>query len=63
MKEVYNIDFGLEYYFCMVDFFGRKGKFEEVFEFICSMLCKFDVGIWGVLFSVLKIYCNVKVVE
>ncbi|KAH0894298.1 hypothetical protein HID58_056727, partial [Brassica napus] len=63
MKEVYNINPGLEHYSCMVDLLGRKGKLEEALELIRSMSCKPDAGIWGALLSACKIHRNVKVAE
>ncbi|KAG2318397.1 hypothetical protein Bca52824_011610 [Brassica carinata] len=63
MKEVYNINPGLEHYSCMVDLLGRKGKLEEALELISNMSSKPDAGIWGALLSACKIHRNVKVAE
>lgn len=63
MKEVYNINPGLEHYSCMVDLLGRKGKLEEALELIRNMSYKPDAGIWGALLSACKIHRNVKVAE
>ncbi|KAF8115087.1 hypothetical protein N665_0030s0128 [Sinapis alba] len=63
MKEVYNINPGLNHYSCMVDLLGRKGKLEEALELIRNMLYKPDAGIWGALLSACKIHRNVKVAE
>ncbi|KAL0693130.1 hypothetical protein Bca4012_060310 [Brassica carinata] len=63
MKEVYNINPGLDHYSCMVDLLGRKGKLEEALELIRNMSYKPDAGIWGALLSACKIHRNVKVAE
>ncbi|VYS63230.1 unnamed protein product [Arabidopsis thaliana] len=63
MKQVYNINPGLDHYSCMVDLLGRKGKLEEALELIRNMSAKPDAGIWGALLNACKIHRNVKIAE
>lgn len=59
----YGIIFMGEYYSCFVDFFGCVGCLEEVEVVILSMLFKLGVLVWGVLFSVCRVYSDVERVE
>lgn len=58
MEERYEIEVEVEYYVCMVDFLGKVGLFGEVVEMVRRMRVKVSVGVWGVLLSCLRMYCN-----
>lgn len=63
MVESYGVVLIVDYYVCMVDFFGRFGYLEEVFDLVKLMLIYFYGGVWGVFFGVCSIYNNFDIVE
>lgn len=56
----YGIKFMVEYYSCFVDFLGWVGYLEEVENVIFSMLFILGFLVWGVLFSVCRVYSDVE---
>lgn len=47
----------------MVDFYGRVGFIEKAWDVIEFMFMEFDVFIWGVLLSGLRMYGNIRICE
>lgn len=60
MERVFDVELQIEYYGCVVDFFGCVGRLEEVYRFIENMLMELDYIMLGVFLSVCKIYGNVE---
>lgn len=56
MESVYGVEFIGEYYVCIIDFFGRVGKFKEVEEFIICMFFELNVFGWCFYLGVCRIY-------
>lgn len=63
MREVYNINPGVDHYSCIADLLGRKGRLKEAVELVESMPVKPDAGIWSALLSACKIHRNVEMAE
>lgn len=63
MKEGYSIELLMDYYGVMVDFLGRVGLLNEVWDFIVQMFVKLVVNVYGVMLGVCQIYKNVSFVE
>lgn len=53
----------VEYYGCMVDFWGRVGQLSDVYWLICDMLMKLNVIIWGVLLIGCRLVKEIWLVE
>lgn len=64
MKDEYGIEFIMEYYVCMVNFYGRVGLIVKVYEIVVEEM-EFEVGliVWGVLMYVCFFYVNVEIGE
>ncbi|XP_050220611.1 pentatricopeptide repeat-containing protein At4g21300 [Mercurialis annua] len=63
MTEEYRIPAQMEHYACMVDLYGRAGRFSEAFETIKSMPFLPDNGIWGTLMGACHLHGNVELAE
>ncbi|GFP80283.1 pentatricopeptide repeat-containing protein at2g20540 [Phtheirospermum japonicum] len=61
MKNVYNIEPGIEHYGCLVDLLGRTGHIDRALKLIKSMKIKPDSAIWGSLLSSCRTYRNLKI--
>lgn len=59
----YGIEFGVEYYVCMVSVFSCVGKFLDVMEFIFKMLVELIVKVWGVLLNGVYVFGDVEIVR
>ncbi|CAI9109122.1 OLC1v1008879C1 [Oldenlandia corymbosa var. corymbosa] len=58
MIDQFKIKASLDHHACMADLLGRRGKLKEALEYIESMPCKPDAGIWGALLNACKIHRN-----
>ncbi|KAK9074783.1 hypothetical protein SSX86_003101 [Deinandra increscens subsp. villosa] len=60
MTDIYNISPTIEHYACMVDIFGREGKFDEAESFINQMKLTPNNLIWETLLGACKVHGNVE---
>ncbi|KAK7852426.1 pentatricopeptide repeat-containing protein, partial [Quercus suber] len=63
MKDVYGIEPVIEHYGCMVDLYGRAGKLQKVYDFVCQMPISPTAIIWRTLLGACSIHGNVKLGE
>jgi pentatricopeptide repeat protein len=63
MSEVYGIEPQLEHYGCMVDLYGRAGRFDEALNFINNMPVKPHSGAWGALLNACRMHKNMELGE
>lgn len=61
MKNVYNIEPGIEHYGCLVDILGRTGRLDRALEVIKNMPMKPDSAIWGSLLSSCRKHRNLEI--
>ncbi|XP_010265494.1 PREDICTED: pentatricopeptide repeat-containing protein At4g35130, chloroplastic [Nelumbo nucifera] len=63
MKEVYNIEPGIEHYGCMVDLLGRTGSLDQTKCFIEEMPLNPTARIWGSLLTACRNNGNLQLAE
>ncbi|KAL8161538.1 hypothetical protein V2J09_013027 [Rumex salicifolius] len=63
MSKAYGIEPLPEHYNCMVDLYGRSGRFEEAMGVIKSMPMNPQAGAWGALLNACRIYGNKELGE
>ena len=63
MKDVYGIEPVIEHYGCMVDLYGRAGKLQKAYDFVCQMPISPTAIIWRTLLGACSIHGNVKLGE
>ncbi|XP_054807948.1 pentatricopeptide repeat-containing protein At1g74630 isoform X2 [Prosopis cineraria] len=63
MLSVYSIEPAMEHYGCMVDLYGRAGKLQKAYEFVCQMPIKPNSIIWRTLLGACSIHGNVELAE
>ncbi|XP_021891874.1 pentatricopeptide repeat-containing protein At1g74630 [Carica papaya] len=63
MKDIYNMEPAIEHYGCMVDLYGRAGKLQEAYEFVCQMPVSPNAIIWRTLLGACSIHGNIKLAE
>ncbi|XP_031256596.1 pentatricopeptide repeat-containing protein At1g74630 [Pistacia vera] len=63
MKDVYNLEPTIEHYGCMVDLYGRAGKLQKAYEFVCQMPISPNTIIWRTLLGACSIHGNVELAE
>ncbi|KAK7337546.1 hypothetical protein VNO77_18127 [Canavalia gladiata] len=60
MLTRYGIQAELEHYTCMVDLYGRAGKFDEAEKLIKNMPFEPDVVLWGALLAACGLHSNLE---
>ncbi|TVU11331.1 hypothetical protein EJB05_44910, partial [Eragrostis curvula] len=60
MTAKYNLEPKMEHYTCMVDLYGRAGKFSDAMVFIDTMPCRPDQMVWQSLLASCKVHGNVQ---
>ncbi|XP_076904126.1 pentatricopeptide repeat-containing protein At3g09040, mitochondrial-like [Bidens hawaiensis] len=60
MTDVYNIHPTIEHYACMVDIYGKEGKFDKVERFISQMKLPPIKLIWETVLGACMVYKNVE---
>jgi pentatricopeptide repeat protein len=60
MTAKYNLEPKMEHYTCMVDLYGRAGKFSDALDFIDVMPCQPDQMVWQSLLASCKVHGNVQ---
>lgn len=60
MKEIYDIEPGVEHYGCIIDLLCRSGFIRDAVEFIDNMPIPADASIWGSLLSACRIHGNIE---
>lgn len=63
MKNMYGIEPAIEHYGCMVDLYGRAGKLQKAYEFVCQMPISPNSIIWRTLLGACSIHGNVELAE
>lgn len=63
MEGEFGVKFQIEYYGCIVDFFGRVGYLREVYDFVIRMLIKLDFILWRSLFGLCRFYGDLEMGE
>ncbi|XP_061366290.1 pentatricopeptide repeat-containing protein At4g02750-like [Gastrolobium bilobum] len=63
MQAKYRIQAEMEHYTCMVDLYGRAGKFEAAEVLIKSMPFEPDVVLWGALLAACGLHSNLELGE
>eukprot|EP01018_Ginkgo_biloba_P002634 Gb_30098 [translate_table: standard] len=63
MTQYYHITPTMEHYGCMVDLFGRAGRFDEAQDFINKMPVKPDAIVWGCLLGACRKHNNIELGE
>ncbi|KAL6592715.1 hypothetical protein ACP70R_049390 [Stipagrostis hirtigluma subsp. patula] len=60
MTAKFNLVPKMEHYTCMVDLFGRAGRFFDAMDFIDSMPCQPDRLVWEALLASCRVHGNVQ---
>ncbi|OWM85426.1 hypothetical protein CDL15_Pgr019050 [Punica granatum] len=60
MKEVYGIKPGVEHFTCMVDLYGRRGRLDEIKQFICQNGISNVTSVWKSFLSSCRFHRNVE---
>ncbi|KAF9595907.1 hypothetical protein IFM89_006188 [Coptis chinensis] len=60
MTQVHGITADQEHYACLVDLFGRAGRFDEVKDLLQKMSCKPDGRVWNAILGACKIHGNTE---
>ncbi|XP_062228759.1 pentatricopeptide repeat-containing protein At4g13650-like [Phragmites australis] len=60
MTAKYNLEPKMEHYTCMVDLFGRAGKFCDAMDFIDAMPCQPGRLVWEALLASCRLHGNVQ---
>ncbi|CAA6657965.1 unnamed protein product [Spirodela intermedia] len=60
MSTVYGLEPKMEHYACMVDLFGRAGRFDEAVEFVNTVPCGSSSLIWESLLGSCSLYREIK---
>ena len=63
MKNTYGIEPAIEHYGCMVDLYGRAGRLQKAYEFVCQMPISPNEIIWRTLLGACSIHGNVELGE
>jgi pentatricopeptide repeat protein len=63
MRKDHGIEPGMDHYACVVDLFGRSGRFTEAEEFIRDMPVPPNSSIWGALLAACQLHGNVDLAE
>lgn len=63
MRKDHGIEPGMDHYACVVDLFGRSGRFTEAEEFIRDMPVPPNSSIWGPLLAACQLHGNVDLAE
>ncbi|XP_010538069.1 PREDICTED: pentatricopeptide repeat-containing protein At1g74630 [Tarenaya hassleriana] len=63
MTTVYDIEPAIEHYGCMVDLYGRAGKLQKAYDFICRMPTPQNAIIWRTLLGACSIHGNIELAE
>ncbi|KAL6208600.1 hypothetical protein ACLB2K_019549 [Fragaria x ananassa] len=59
MREMYGIEPAIEHYGCMVDLYGRAGKLQKAYDFVCQLPISPNAIIWRTLLGACSIHGNV----
>lgn len=63
MKRVYHIEPEIEHYGCMVDLYGRSGKLQKAYDFICQMPIPPTAIVWRTLLGACSSHGNIELAE
>ncbi|KAL3030136.1 hypothetical protein AAZX31_03G204000 [Glycine max] len=63
MLTKYGIQAEMEHYTCMVDLYGRAGRFDEALKSIRNMPFEPDVVLWGALLAACDLHSNLEIGE
>lgn len=63
MIEIYGVEPAIEHYGCMVDLYGRAGKLQIAYDFVCKMPISPTAIIWRTLLGACSIHGNVELAE
>jgi pentatricopeptide repeat protein len=63
MRKDHHIEPSMDHYACVVDLFGRSGRFTEAEEFIRDMPIPPNSSIWGPLLAACRLHGNVDLAE
>ena len=63
MKRVYNIEPEIEHYGCMVDLYGRSGKLQKAYSFICQMPVPPTAVVWRTLLGACSSHGDTELAE
>jgi pentatricopeptide repeat protein len=63
MVDIYGIEPAIEHYGCMVDLYGRAGKLQEAYDFVCQMPISPTAIIWRTLLGACSIHGYVELAE
>lgn len=63
MRKDHGIEPSMDHYSCVVDLFGRSGRFTEAEEFIRDMPVPPNSSIWGPLLAACQLHGNVDLAE
>lgn len=63
MKRVYHIEPAIEHYGCMVDLYGRSGKLQKAYNFICQMPVPPSAIVWRTLLGACSSHGNIELAE
>ncbi|KAL6181619.1 hypothetical protein ACLB2K_048270 [Fragaria x ananassa] len=63
MREMYGIEPAIEHYGCMVDLYGRAGKLQKAYDFVCQLPISPNAIIWRTLLGACSIHGNVELAE
>ncbi|WZY76890.1 hypothetical protein YC2023_023274 [Brassica napus] len=63
MKRVYNIEPEIEHYGCMVDLYGRSGKLQKAYSFICQMPVPPIAVVWRTLLGACSSHGDTELAE
>ncbi|KAM5570759.1 pentatricopeptide repeat-containing protein [Rosa sericea] len=63
MRDLYGIEPAIEHYGCMVDLYGRAGKLQKAYDFVCQLPISPNAIIWRTLLGACSIHGNVELAE
>ncbi|KAL0683426.1 hypothetical protein Bca4012_050274 [Brassica carinata] len=63
MKRVYNMKPEIEHYGCMVDLYGRSGKLQKAYSFICQMPVPPTAVVWRTLLGACSSHGDTELAE
>lgn len=63
MIDLYGIEPAMEHYGCIVDLYGRAGKLQQAFEFVCQMPVPPNDIVWRTLLGACSIHGNLELAE
>ncbi|KAJ7956393.1 Pentatricopeptide repeat [Quillaja saponaria] len=63
MKNSYSVEPAMEHYGCMVDLYGRAGRLQKAYEFVCQMPISPNAIIWRTLLGACSFHGNIELAK